>query len=325
MQEPHGPAVTDPARMIVYRKSGETDNGDREYKMGQWIRKNLVTTITVIALIVGLGLLLYPSIANYWNSFHQSRAIASYNEAVDKMDEAEIERILKNARKYNEKLAETGMRWNMSKEQKAEYDRELKVDTTGIMAYISMPKFHVRAPIYHGTEESVLQIAIGHLEGSSLPVGGKSTHCLVSGHRGLPSARLFTDLEKMREGDTWTITVLNETLTYEADQIRIVEPTDLSDLQIVEGEDLCTLITCTPYGINTHRLLIRGHRIPNADGTANLTADGIQIEPIYIAPVLAIPAIILLLIILIVSTRRARRFDPRANIQLYLEKKGLKK
>ena len=291
--------------------------------MIRWIRKNLLSGVMVIGLLVGIGLLAYPSVANYWNQFHQTRAIMSYGEAVDKMSNEDYERILESAREYNAKLAERGFRWVITDAERAEYEKELNIDGSGIMGYISIPKFRIRVPIYHGTEENVLQVAIGHLETSSLPVGGKSTHTLVSGHRGLPSARLFTDLDKVREGDTWTITVLNETLTYECDQIRIVEPEDLSDLQLIEGEDLCTLITCTPYGINTHRLLVRGHRVPNAQGTADVTADGIQIEPIYIAPVLAIPALLLLLIILLVSTRRAKRFDADAVKQEYMESKGL--
>jgi len=217
------------------------------------------------------------------------------------------------------------MHWVVNDAQREEYDSKLKLEGTDVMAYVSIPKFHVRCPIYHGTDETILQIAIGHLEASSLPVGGESTHCLVSGHRGLPSARLFTDISKMREGDTWTITVLNETLTYECDQIRTVLPDDLSDLQIEEGKDLCTLITCTPYGVNTHRLLVRGHRIPNVNGTADITADGIQIEPIYIAPVLAIPSILLLLILLFISTRRAKRFNSEDFKKLYLGEKGLGK
>ena len=184
-------------------------------------------------------------------------------------------------------------------------------------------KFHIKLPVYHGTNESVLQIAIGHLEQTSLPVGGESSHCEVSGHRGLPSARLFTDIDKIKEGDTWTMNVLNETLTYECDQIRIVEPEDLSNLQIAKGKDYCTLITCTPYGVNTHRLLVRGHRIPNVDGNANLTADAIQIEPIYIAPFLAIPIILILLIVLIASTRKAKKFNPAKVVDRYLNAKGI--
>lgn len=291
--------------------------------MIKWIRKNLLSGVMVIGLLVGIGLLAYPSIANYWNQFHQSRAIMSYSEAVDSMSKEDYEKILKSAREYNERLAERGLHWVMTDAEREEYMKELNIDGNGIMGYISVPKFHIRVPIYHGTEESVLQTAIGHLETTSLPVGGENTHCQISGHRGLPSARLFTDLDKIREGDTWTVTILNETLTYECDQIRIVEPEDLSELQLVEGKDLCTLITCTPYGINTHRLLVRGHRVPNAQGSADVTADGIQIEPIYIAPVLAIPGIILLLIVLMISTRRAKKHDTGAILRKYMEDKGL--
>lgn len=290
-----------------------------------WIRKNLVTVLMSMGMILGIFLLAYPSVANYWNSFHQTRAIASYTETVTHMSHEEYKAILDDAKAYNERLAETGMRWVMTDAEREEYNSKLKIEGTDVMAFVSIPKFHIRCPIYHGTDEVVLQVAVGHLEGSSLPVGGKSTHCLISGHRGLPSARLFTDISKMKEGDTWTITVLNETLTYECDQIRTVLPDDLTNLQIIEGEDLCTLITCTPYGINSHRLLVRGHRIPNVNGTADITADGIQIEPIYIAPVLAVPSIILLLILLFISTRRAKRFNSEDFKKLYLEEKGLGK
>lgn len=276
-------------------------------------------------MLAGITLLLYPSVANYWNSFHQTRAIASYVETVSNMSREDYKKILDSARAYNKGLAETGIRWVMTDADRAAYEKELNIGGDGIMGYVSIPKFHIRAPIYHGTDEAVLQVAIGHLENSSLPVGGKNTHTMISGHRGLPSARLFTDIDRMKEGDTWTITVLNETLTYECDQIRIVLPEDLSDLKIEEGKDLCTLITCTPYGINTHRLLVRGHRVPNANGTADVTADAIQIEPIYIAPFLAGPILLILIIILLISTRRAKRFDPKQYLSLYLEKKGLKK
>ena len=214
---------------------------------------------------------------------------------------------------------------NMDDMQREEYNNQLRIDGTEVMAYVSMPKFHIKCPIYHGTDEAILQVAVGHLESSSLPVGGESTHTLISGHRGLPSARLFTDIAKMKEGDVWTITVLNETLTYECDQIRVVLPDDLSDLQIEEGKDLCTLITCTPYGINTHRLLVRGHRIPNVDGLADLTADAIQIEPVFIAPFLAVPVLILLIILMLITTRRAKRLNSEDYRTMYLEKKGLKK
>lgn len=293
--------------------------------MMNWIKRNLLTVVMTAGLLVGVFLLLYPSVANYWNSFHQSRAIASYTETVSHMSKEDYKKIIGSAREYNKRLAETGFRWVMSDAERAAYEKELNIGGDGIMGYISIPKFHIRCPIYHGTDETVLQIAIGHIENTSLPVGGESTHTAISGHRGLPSARLFTDIDKIKEGDTWTITILNETLTYECDQVRIVLPEDLSELRIEEGKDLCTLVTCTPYGINTHRLLVRGHRVPNAHGTADITADAIQIEPIYIAPFLAGPVLLLLLIILLAATRRAKRFDPNEYISLYLRKKGLKK
>ena len=292
--------------------------------MRNWIKRNLLTAVMIAGMLVGVFLLLYPSVANYWNSFHQSRAIASYTEIVSNMSREDYKKILDSAREYNKGITETGIRWVFTDADKAAYEKELKVDDSGIMGYVSIPKFHVRAPIYHGTEETILQVAIGHIENSSLPVGGKGTHTMISGHRGLPSARLFTDIDKMKEGDTWTITVLNETLTYECDQIRIVLPEDLSDLAIEEDKDLCTLITCTPYGVNTHRLLVRGHRVPNANGSADITADAIQIEPIYIAPFLAFPMIIILLILLLLSTRKAKRLDSAAIMRLYKEHMKLK-
>lgn len=289
------------------------------------LKKNWVNLILILGLVVGIGLLAYPSIANYWNSFHQTRAIMVYSENISGMDKEDYEKILNEAREYNEDLGRSGIKWTMSDEDKAIYNEKLKADDSGIMGFISIPKVHIKLPIYHGTDEAVLQVAIGHIEGTSLPVGGEGTHCIVSGHRGLPSARLFTDIDRLKEGDTWTITVLNEMLTYEVDTIRIVEPKDLSALKIEEGKDLCTLVTCTPYGVNTHRLLVMGHRVPNADGTANVTADGIRIEPIYIAPVLGAAATIIIFIVLLIAARRARKKDTRENMLTYLEEKGIKK
>lgn len=293
--------------------------------MSKWIKRNLLTVVMTAGLLIGITLLLYPSVANYWNTYHSARTIMDYSETVANMDKEDYKKIMQSARDYNARLAETGIKWMMTDAERAAYNKELAIDDSGIIGFVSIPKFHIRVPIFHGTEEETLQTAIGHIEGSSLPVGGKSTHTLISGHRGLPSARLFTDLDKVKEGDTWTITVLNETMTYECDQIRIVLPDDLSDLRIEEGKDLCTLITCTPYGVNTHRLLVRGHRVPNANGSADVTADAIQIEPIYIAPFLAGPILIILLLILLISTRRAKRIGPKEYISLYLKKKGLKK
>ena len=270
--------------------------------MKSWLKKNRINLILIGIVLLGMGLIAYPGFADWWNSFHQSRAVASYAESVANLDASKYSEMLAGAEAYNADLAKTGVRWIMTDEQMAEYNRQLAVTDSGIMGYIDIPKIRVTLPIYHGTDDTILQIAIGHIAGTSLPVGGASTHCVVSGHRGLPSARLFTDIDKLVEGDTFTMTVLNRTVTYEVDQIRIVEPTDLSNLQIEEGKDFCTLVTCTPYGINTHRLLVRGHRVANANGEANVIADALQIEPVYVAPVVAAPMLIILLILLFVMT-----------------------
>lgn len=270
--------------------------------MKSWLKKNRINLILIGIVLLGMGLIAYPGFADWWNSFHQSRAVASYAESVANLDASKYSEMLAGAEAYNADLAKTGVRWIMTDEQMAEYNRQLAVTDSGIMGYIDIPKIRVTLPIYHGTDDTILQIAIGHIAGTSLPVGGASTHCVVSGHRGLPSARLFTDIDKLVEGDTFTMTVLNRTVTYEVDQIRIVEPTDLSNLQIEEGKDYCTLVTCTPYGINTHRLLVRGHRVANANGEANVIADALQIEPVYVAPVVAAPMLIILLILLFVMT-----------------------
>ena len=283
----------------------------------------LFTIILVVALVVGLSLLAYPSFADYWNSFHQSRAVMTYAESVADMNKEEYERILDEARIYNAELAERGINWRLSDEEREAYMSQLDISGNGIMGYIRIPKIDVMLPIYHGTEERILQTSIGHLEETSLPVGGSSTHSILSGHRGLPSARLFTDLDKLREGDTFTMTILNETLTYEVDHIWIVEPSDLSHLTIEEGKDYCTLITCTPYGINTHRLLVRAHRIDNLNGDAMVVADAIQIRPVFIAPFLAVPILFLLLIYVLVSTSAKKKKKKRDLKEEYLNENGL--
>lgn len=281
-----------------------------------WLKKNGLTLILLFVLLVGVGLIAYPTFADWWNSFHQSRAVASYAAAVADMNAEEYEKIIRKAEKYNKELAESGMIWNLDEEQQKEYEEQLNIGTSGIMGYIDIPKINVMLPIYHGIDEAVLQVAIGHIPGTSLPVGGKGSHCVISGHRGLPSARLFTDIDKLVEGDTFTITVLNQTLTYEVDQIRTVEPTDLSDLQIEKGKDYLTLVTCTPYGINTHRLLVRGHRTKNANGDAAVIADALQIEPVYIAPFVAAPILLLLVIGMFIMTGMKSR-KKRENRRIY--------
>lgn len=276
--------------------------------MKSWIKKNLSTIILVLIFIVGLSLLLYPSVSDYWNSFHQSRAIATYAEAVAKLDDVDYGKLWEDAQEYNKTLLNKANRWNLSDEEWEEYYKLLNVSGNGIIGYIEIPQIKVSLPIYHGVDEAVLQIAVGHIEGSSLPTGGAGTHCVISGHRGLPSASLFTNLDQLVEGDVFMMRVLDETLTYEVDQIRIVEPTDLSSLEIEEGSDLCTLVTCTPYGVNTHRLLVRGHRIENLENSSNIrvTADALQIDPVLVAPVVAVPILILLIVWILVYYRRNR-------------------
>lgn len=273
------------------------------------MKKHLSTILLLLVFIVGLSLLLYPSFADWWNSFHQTQAIATYSEQVADIDDEKYEEIWNAAWDYNQSLLKRTNNYLLSDAQKAEYDSLLDVGGTGVMGYIEIPSIKVALPIYHGTDEAVLQVAVGHLEWTSLPVGGESTHCVVSGHRGLPSAKLFTDLDQMQVGDTFIFRILDEVLTYEVDQIRIVEPSDTSELSIIKGKDLCTLITCTPYGINSHRMLVRGHRVDNAEEArvVRVTADATQIEPIIVAPIVAAPMLLVLLVILMIPKPKKRR------------------
>ena len=269
---------------------------------------NLITVFLVLILLAGLSLLLYPTFSDWWNSYHQTKAIASYAADVANLSNEDYEKIWKAATEYNASLSERNSDYTLTEEQKKQYEQLLNVSGDGIMGYIEIPSINCSLPIYHGTQESVLQIAVGHIEWSSLPVGGASSHCVVSGHRGLPSAKLFTNLDELSKGDTFMLRVLDEVLTYEVDQILIVEPQETGALQIEEGKDYCTLVTCTPYGINTHRLLVRGHRIDNIEEakTIRVTADAIQIEPLLVAPVVATP-ILLLLIILLLLPKQPRK------------------
>ena len=269
---------------------------------------NWTTVFLVLLLLAGVSLLLYPSLSDYWNSMHQTRAIASYAETVSQLDTAQYDEMWKAAQDYNRSLAQRETAFALTDEQKAAYESLLDVSGLGVMGYIEIPEIDCSLPIYHGTEESVLQVAVGHLEWSNLPVGGEGTHCVLSGHRGLPSAKLFTNLDKLAVGDTFLLRVLDEVLTYEIDQILIVEPEQVDAFGIVPGEDYCTLVTCTPYGINTHRLLVRGHRVENTPEAARMhvTADATQFDPLLVAPVLAIPVLLLLLMILLVPKRRRK-------------------
>ena len=259
------------------------------------------TAVLLFILLVGVCFLLYPTVADYWNSFHQSRAIANYVEKVNNIDNTEFERLWQEADAYNKALYAKDNRYAITEEETEEYNRILDVTDTGIMSYIEIPKIKVQLPIYHGTDEAVLQVAIGHIEGTSLPIGGASTHCVVSGHRGLPSAKLFTDIDQLERGDIFTLDTLGETLTYEVDQIRIVLPHEMDDIEIEEGKDYVTLVTCTPYGINTHRLLVRAHRIANAREHIRVTADAVQIDSRLVALGLGIIMTLLFVLYLIIK------------------------
>ncbi len=269
---------------------------------------HFVTVVLVLVLLAGLSLLLYPSVSDYWNSLHQTQAIASYAEEVANIDNDFYDEIWAAAQEYNKSLLSRSSQYILSDEQKQEYESQLDVSGLGVMGYIEIPEIDSSLPLYHGTEESVLQVGVGHLEWSSLPVGGESTHSVLSGHRGLPSAKLFTHLNKLAAGDIFILRILDEILTYEVDQIRIVLPDEVDDLKIVEGKDYCTLVTCTPYGINTHRLLVRGHRIDNIEESKaiRVTADAVQIEPLLVAPIVATPILLILLIILLLPKKPKR-------------------
>lgn len=249
-------------------------------------KKNRSTLILVIVFFTGLSVLLYPVLSNFYNSFHQSRTIESYTGKVEEMTDGERAAMLEEAGQYNERLAARTQHFEDGEPKDSEYRSLLDVNESGMMGYLVIDKINVRLPVYHGTADNILGSAAGHLEGSSLPVGGEGTHAVITGHRGLPSSRLFTDLDKLEEGDIFTLYVLGETLTYQVDQIRIVEPDDTEELKIVPGEDLCTLVTCTPYGINTHRLLVRGTRIPTPAADVEGLDAAEQIDPFLAACIL---------------------------------------
>ncbi len=272
------------------------------------MKKHLSTIIMIGAFVLGLGLILYPSVSNYWNSLHQSRAISTYVEAVDSLDDDEYSNLLDAAKQYNSVISQRGDTRLIDAQTLADYNKLLNPSGNGIMAHIEIPSINVSLPVYHGVSDSVLQIAVGHLDWSALPVGGESTHCVLSGHRGLPSAKLFTNLDKLVEGDVFMLHVLKETFTYQVDQILIVEPQETESLNIIKGGDYCTLVTCTPYGINSHRLLVRGHRIDNIqeDDILAITAEATQIDPVLVAPVVAVPFLLLLFIYVMIKYRKRR-------------------
>ena len=275
------------------------------------MKKHLSTILLVGVFLLGLGILLYPSVSDYWNSMHQTRAIGAYEDTLSGMTQKDYSEYFAQADAYNAALASlptplTGYEVLDTLEEVPKYRDVLDVNGVGIMGYIDIDEIGVELPIYHGTDPSVLNVAVGHLEGTSLPVGGVGTHCVLSAHRGLPSARLFTDLDRLKVGDTFTLTVLNRLLTYQVDQVLIVEPDQVEALAIDPNEDYCTLVTCTPYGINTHRLLVRGRRVENAEEkpVIYVPADMVQIDPLVVTPAVAAPMLLVLLIFLLIRYRK---------------------
>ncbi len=276
------------------------------------MKKNRSNIILILIFLVGLSVMLYPTVSDYVNQKNQSRAVASYSEEVENLSDVDYQAYFDAADDYNRRLAETPDAFYRPEEVSG-YTDTLDVSGTGIMGYITISKIGVELPVYHGTSDGVLQVAAGHLEGSSLPVGGAGTHAVISAHRGLPSAKLFTNLDELEVGDTFTITVLDRVLTYEVDQISIVLPTETDLLQPVEGKDYVTLMTCTPYGINTHRLLVRGKRIENPENQKHIrvTADALRIEPIIVAPALAVPMLLVMLVVMLAVPHLRKRKNQR--------------
>ena len=253
-------------------------------------------------LFIGVCALLYPSVSQYWNSKTQTHAVENYKEIINSLKQEDYDMYFKQAEEYNASLYKLDFPLTDYNQLKG-YNDILNLSKTGIMGYISITKLGVELPLYHGTSKEVLNMACGHIEGTSLPIGGENTHSVLSAHRGLPHAKLFTELDKLEVGDTFTITILNHTITYQVDKIKVVLPNEAKDIQIVQGEDLCTLLTCTPYGINSHRLLVRGTRIENAAPVLHVTSNAYRIDPLVATPVVAAPILLILLIILMIKYR----------------------
>ena len=272
--------------------------------MGERKLKEKKSSIGIIALfIVGLCIILYPTISNMWNQKRQSQAVETYSNQVKNLESDKKKALLEQAQQYNQKLlSENDPIKNHVDDY--EYDNMLSVDDTGIMGYISIPQIDVKLPIYHGTGDEAISQGAGHLQGSSLPVGGEGTHCVLSSHRGLPKAKLFTDLDRLNVGDRFSLTVLDQTITYQVDLISIVEPEDIDNLKIEEGKDYCTLLTCTPYGVNTQRLLVRGSRVN--EPTIVVENEARRINTLYVAVVIAIPIILILLLYMVVKDRKKK-------------------
>ena len=277
--------------------------------------------LLLLILLIGAAIAGYPAFSEYWNSMHQSRAIMGYAERVAELSNDEYMDVWNDSLEYNRRLAADPNPWDMSDEEMDEYEKQLNVDGTGNMGFISIPKISVNLPVYHGTSDSVLQTSIGHIDGTSLPCGSVhsnpedysevefASHSVLSGHRGLPSAKLFSDLDAMEEGDVFYLTILDQTLTYQVDKITVIVPEDSSELVLFPGKDYCTLMTCTPYGVNTHRLLVRGVRVENDKELLDVrvTADALKIEPLYVVPFIAGPVLLLMIIWVVLFAGRRKK------------------
>ncbi|HBL40284.1 MAG TPA: class C sortase [Ruminococcaceae bacterium] len=269
--------------------------------------KKSTNMILIVVFAIGLSLMLYPTLSNLWNKNYTSRIISEYNQILSDKDEQEYQNLFDEAVAYNQSLEKGTFAHILSKKETEKYESMLNVTNSGMMGYVEIPSIDVKLPIYHGVDEGVLQVAAGHLNWSSLPVGGTTSHCIISGHRGLPSAKLFSDLDELVEGDFFEIKVLNQSLWYEVDKISIIEPNKLDDLTLVKGQDYVTLVTCTPYGINTHRLLVRGHRVTDAmlQKVLQVTADAAIVSPVLISIILFVPlSLCALSIPLIINKKR---------------------
>lgn len=275
-------------------------------------KSSTVSTIFfTFILLLGLAIMLYPIVSDWWNSKVQTRAVADYDKAVAEMDQTDYEQYLQAARDYNEKIASLNSPFAQA-DDLSDYDEILNISGTGIMGYITIPMIQIEIPIYHGTDEAVLNIAAGHLKGSSFPIGGENTHAVISAHRGLPTSKLFTDLDKLVVGDTFTITILNEVYTYEVEEILIVEPQQVEKIAIIPNGDYVTLMTCTPYGINTHRLLLRSKRIDTVyQSTVRVVSDAVQVDPLLVVPLLSTPLLIGLIIFWIFSGKKKKALPHR--------------
>lgn len=288
------------------------ENKQKKVKKTKKKKSGLGSTIALVAIfLVGLCVLLYPTISDFWNEKRQSKAVMNYDELIVDLSPEDFEEYFEKADDYNRMLRKLTFPFSTYTRLDDEYYSALDVNGDGMMGYITIDKIKVQLPIYHGTSDKVLNSAVGHLEGSSLPVGGTSTHSVLSAHRGLPSAKLFTNLDKMEIGDIFTITILDRTITYQVDQILIVLPSKIEELYVQNGEDLCTLVTCTPYGINTHRLLVQGKRIENIeeDKKVNVITEAYQIDPFIVTPAVAAPILAGLLVFLMVKSSKEKKLN----------------